>query len=177
MQRKTLQIAVLIFLLAFPAFSYAKKIPLLNFSKGEMPTDNANCSVSLSEEHSDREGDFTLRIDFDGKGEGSAGEFQPKKGSWAVYKKAKYIVFNPSDKEVEFAFSVKGAKMTNTPENRKDWKIKLPPGRSEQEVSFEGAVCDDGKTPLDISRIFIWKFRYYNSQAATVYVVKVWLED
>jgi hypothetical protein len=166
-------------LIVFSCPLAAKKMVLLDFNKGEMPTDNINCDVSLAEEHADKEGDFALKVDFKGtEGEGSCGEFKPKKASWEGFKKVKYIVFNPTGNVIsEFGFSIKGAKMTNEPDNRKDWKVELAPGRNEFTVNLPGNLCNDGKTALDFSRIYIWKFRYYKKTPATIYILKVWLED
>ena len=153
----------------------AKKLNVLNINKGELP-DDSTCPVSLSEENAEKEGEFTMKVEFDKAG--WCGFFKPKKGSWKGYTKFKLTAFNPSDKAIkEVGVCLKGAKMTNTPENRKDFKVELPVGKSEHTLVFDGVMCNDGKTPLDMSQVYIWNFDNYAEQAVTFFVVKVSVED
>lgn len=114
---------------------YAKKLNILNISKGEMPDDSSGCQIALTEEHADKEGEFAIKLVYDKRG--WAGQINPKKGSWEGFKRLKFIVYNASDKPVkDVGVVLKGAKMSNGPDNRKDFKLEYPAGRSEQELSF-----------------------------------------
>ena len=173
---KTLKVAFLC--LAFSIPGAAKSLDLLDYENNELPSDAVNCEVAFSEEHAEKQDQPALKIDFKlSTADGSAGEFKPKKNSWKCFKKLKFIAFNPSGNALKsFGFFVKGAKMTNEPDNRKDWKSELPPGRSEHSFNLPGTLCNDGKTPLDYSTIFIWKFRCKEKVPATVYILRAWLE-
>jgi len=176
--RKALMVLAVLALLG--SFASAKKMAILNFNKGEMPDDNNACTVSLSEEHGDKEGDFTLKLEFAAKSKDAtpwSAVFQPKKAAWSAFTKVKFNVFNPSDKEVKMGWMIKGAKGSNGPENRKDWEVKLPPGKSEQEIKITDVKCNDGTSPLDCSKIYIWAFWNLEEQPMTVFVQKLWLED
>jgi hypothetical protein len=162
------------------AFTYAKKMTILSFNKGEMTDDNNLTEVSLSEENAEKAGDFTLKVDFQAKTPDKTpwiASFKPKKAAWSGFTKTKFIVFNPSDKPVKIGWMIKGAKQTNGPENRKDWEVTLPPGKSEQEVKIVGVNCNDGKSPLDISQIYIWAFWNLEEKPVTIFLGKLWLED
>ncbi len=179
MIRKLIVLAAV--LAMFCGFGVARKLTLLSFNKGEMCDDNSNAQVSLSEENVEKAGDFSMKVDF-GPKTGNAGSYiavyKPKKGAWKGYTNAKMIIFNPSDKEVKIVWMIKGAKMTNTPENRKDWPLTLKPGKNDIDVKIEGVLCNDEKSPLDLSSIFI--YGYFNGtddQAVTVYIAKLYLEN
>ena len=156
--------------------SNAKALNVLNINKGELPDDTSECQASLSEENALKEGDFTLKVEFAKMG--WCGQYTPKKASWGGFKKFKFIAFNPSDKPIkDVGVCLKGAKMSNGPENRKDFKLELPVGKSEHSLVYEGAICNDGVSPLDMSKAYIWNFDNYADQKVTFFVVKVWLED
>ena len=167
---------MLVLSLSFAA--QAKKQAVLSLGKGELPDDVANCEVTLSEDNVEKTGDFSMLLKFTKKG-GWAGVDKPKKGGWDNFKTININIFNPSSKSVDtLSFMVKGAKMTNTPENRKDWTIPLKPGKNEVKIDLPGQICNDGKTPLDLSRLLRWAL-WGNSDEPemTVYIQKIWLED
>ncbi|MEI7905196.1 MAG: hypothetical protein WCI43_07270 [Candidatus Firestonebacteria bacterium] len=154
----------------------AKKMTVMSFNKGELPDDVFGCESTLSEDNVEKKGDFSLKLTFENKG--WAGLDKPKKGAWKDYLKCRFIVVNPTDKPLEgFGFMIKGAKMTNTPENRKDWAFTLKPGKNELEVPLVNVLCNDGKSTLDVSRLLRWTFLSTSSEKLEVYVQKVWVED
>ncbi len=164
---------ILMFLAAGAA---AKSTMILNVNKGELPDDSNECNVSLTEENVAKEGEFSMKVEFNKAG--WLGMFKPKKGSWSGFKKLKFIIVNPTDSVIkDVGFCVKGAKMTNTSENRKDFKFEIPAGKKEFTLNLVGEVCNDGKSPLDISQVYIWNFDNYADQKVSFYVQKVWLED
>ena len=155
----------------------AKKLTVLSINKGETPDDIKDCECTISEDNVEKTGDFSLLLKFTKTG--WAGVDKPKKGAWNTYKKVYFNVFNPSDKPVEdFGFMIKGAKMTDTPENRKDWMLTLKPGKNEFSLDLKGQICNDGKSTLDVSRLLRWCFWSHSKTAdITVYVQKIWLEE
>ncbi len=169
--------AVLALSLVLVCSAQAKKLSLLAISKGEAPDDNKRCEVSLSEDNGDKHGDFTLLLKFEQKG--WAAVDKPKKGGWSSYKTVHLNIFNPSDKALDsVAFMVKGAKMTETPDNRKDWPLALKPGKNEVVLELKGQICADGKSVLDVSHVLRWAF--YNltdTDGIVIYIQRIWLEE
>ncbi len=166
-------VSILMFLAVGAA---AKSTTILNVNKGELPDDSSECSPSLTEENVAKEGEFSMKVEFNKAG--WLGMFKPKKGSWTGFKKLKFILVNPSESVIkDVGFCVKGAKMTNTPENRKDFKFEIPAGKKEFTLNLVGEICNDGKSPLDINQVYIWNFCNYTDQKVSFYVQKVWLED
>ncbi|GEM_PF-7072837 len=179
MIRKLIVLAAV--LAMFCGVGVAKKLTLLSFNKGEMADDNSNAQVSLSEENVEKTGDFSMKVDF-GPKTATAGSyiavFKPKKGAWGAYTNAKMIIYNPSDKEVKIGWMIKGGKNTNTPENRKDWPLTLKPGKNDIDIKIAGVTCNDEKSILDLSSIFIYGFwNLTPDQAVTVYISKLYLEN
>ncbi|MEI7905195.1 MAG: hypothetical protein WCI43_07265 [Candidatus Firestonebacteria bacterium] len=162
--------------LALSASASAKKMTIMSFSKGELPDDVKSCECAMSEDNAEKQGDVSLKLSFEGKG--WAGLDKPKKGAWKDYIKCRFNVFNPTDKPLEgFGFMIKGAKMKDTPDNRKDWNFTLKPGKNELEVPLVGQICNDGKSALDVSRLLRWCFWNNSTDKLEVYVQKIWLED
>ncbi len=179
MTRKLIVLAAV--LAMFCGFGAAKKLTLLSFNKGEMADDNSNAQVSLSEENVEKAGDFSMKVEFGAKTATSGSYiavFKPKKGAWNAYTNAKMIIYNPSDKEVKIGWMIKGAKNTNTPENRKDWPLTLKPGKNDIDIKISGVTCNDEKSILDLSSIFIYGFwNLTMDQPVTVYFSKLYLEN
>jgi hypothetical protein len=156
---------------------HAKKMVCISFNKGEMPDDVNKCECTLTEENVEKTGDTSLKLTLGAHG--WAGLDKPKKGSWKDFTKCKFVVVNPTDKPIEnIGFMIKGAKMTDTPENRKDWNFTLKPGKNELEVSLVDQKCNDGKSTLDVTRLLRWCF-WNNSEneKVEIYVLKVWVVD
>ena len=102
----------------------------------------------------------------------------PKKGTWTGYKKIKFILVNPGEKTVkDVGFCMKGARAGGGPDNRKDFKFEIPAGKKEFSFTFDGDFCNDGKSPIDMSKVSIWNFDNYTDQSAAFFVLKVWVED
>ena len=178
MSGKRILFTALMLVLSLSFAAQAKKQAVLSLGKGELPDDVANCEVTLSEDNVEKTGDFSMLLKFTKKG-GWAGVDKPKKGGRDKFKAIHFNIFNPSDKPVEtLSFMVKGAKMTNTPENRKDWSLSLKPGKNEVKIDLGGQICNDGKTPLDLTRLLRWAL-WGNSDEPEmiVYIQKIWLED
>ena len=175
-KRNIMLALMLVLSLSFAA--QAKKQTVLSLSKGEMPDDVSNCEVTLSEDNVEKAGDFAMLLKFTKKG-GWAGVDKPKKGGWDKFKAVHINIFNPSDKQVDtLSFMIKGAKLTNTPENRKDWPITLKPGKNEVVIDLTGQICNDGKTPLDLTRLLRWALWSGSEEPEmAVYIQKIWLED
>jgi hypothetical protein len=176
MSRKVLvMITVLCFLAGVAS---ARKMAILSFSKGELADSNYLGEVALEDKYGEKDGDFTMKCDFQEKEKGSAiGVYQPKKAAWSGFTKVRIVMYNPNDKDVKVGWMIKGAKGTNGPDNRKDWELALKPGRSEHEISIVDVKCNDGASVLDVSKIFIWAFWGLEEKPYTVYVVKLGLEN
>ena len=176
MFKKTVMVLAVLALIC--GVASAKKMAILNFNKGEMTDDNNNTVVSLSEENAEKEGDFTLKIEFAEKAKGPwAAVFQPKKAAWAAFTKVKLEVFNPDSKDVKFGWMIKGAKGSNGPDNRKDWELIAKPGKNSFEVKITDEKCNDGTSPLDCSKVFIWALWNHEEKPITLYIQKLYLED
>ena len=177
MVSKKMLFAVLVFSLALTGAARAKNLTLLAISKGEVPEDNKGCEITISEENGEKQGDFTLLLKYEKKG--WAAVSKPVKTAWGKYKTVHFNVFNPSDKPIDgIVFMVKGAKMTDAPDNRKDWPLTLKPGKNEVVLQLKNQICADGKSVLDVTRILRWSF--YNMSDAdglAIYVQKIWLEE
>ena len=174
---KRLYIAIVACLVMVFALSVsAKSLTILNINKGELPDDSSGCDASLSEENTAKEGDFSLKLEFTKNG--WCGMFQPKKGTWTGYKKIRFILVNAGDKPVtDVGFCMKGARSGGGPDNRKDYKFEIPVGKKEFSFTFYGDMCNDGKSPIDMSKVSIWNFDNYVDQKAEFFVQKVWVED
>ncbi|MEI7905191.1 MAG: hypothetical protein WCI43_07245 [Candidatus Firestonebacteria bacterium] len=176
MFKKTVMVLALLALVCGAAS--AKKMAVLNFNKGDMTDDNNNTVVSLSDENSEKAGDFTMKCDFSEKSKSPwAAVFQPKKATWSGFTKIKLGVFNPGTEDLKFAWMIKGAKMSNGPDNRKDWELTAKPGKNLLEVKLTDVICNDGKSQLDISKIFIWALWNLEEKPVTLYFSKISLED
>ena len=73
---------------------------------------------------------------------------------------------------------IKGAKMSNGPENRKDWPVKLKPGQNSVEFPLDNVKCNDNTSPLDVSQVFIWAiWNLDDGETQTVFIQKLYLEN
>ena len=169
-----------VMLVVFCGVVSAKKMAILNFNKGEVANMNNACAVSLTEEQAEKSGEFTMKAEFEAKSSDKApwaAVMGPERASWIAYKTVNVEVFNPGDKEVKFTWMIKGAKGTDGPDNRRDWDIKFPPGKSTQQIKIANEVCNDGKSPLDLKRIYIWAFWAQDEKPVTLYFQKLYLAD
>ena len=165
-------LAVVLLLLTFGTAS-SNKMAILNFNKGEMTDDNNNTIVLLSEENTEKEGDYSLKMEFSERSKKSwSAVLKPKKDSWSGFTKVKIDVFNPENKDLKLGGMIKGVADT-----RKDWPVTLKPGKNEVEVKIADVFCNDGRTPLDINKISMWAFLNLEERPITVFILKLYLED
>jgi len=143
---------------------------ILKFDKGEMfnDFDPQKVEMSLSKEHA-KDGKVSMKLVF--KTNAGIGELKPTRAIWTGYSKVKFCIYNDSNEERELVFRVKGAKEPpNAPSNTYDVKLKLPPGESEHTINLTEAVCNDGVSRLDISRIYLYAFSNRSEKPLTIYV-------
>ena len=173
---KSTSLAMVCLAVLFSVNATAKTMFILNFNRGELPDNSSACASSLSEENAEKEGEVTLKLEFEGRG--WCGMYLPKKSSWTGFKKLKFVLVNAGETPIkDVGFCVKGARGGGGPDNRKDYKFEIPPGAKEFEFTFYGDLCNDGKSPLDTSKVVIWNFDNYKAQKVSFFVRKLWIED
>jgi len=126
----------------------AKKMYLINFDKGGMPNDSANCEFALSEEHAPK-GQIYLKVTTKTPTANDyywCGEFGPKKANWDGYDVVKFDYFNESKSPVSSAFSIRPKGSTYA--TRLDASFVMRPGKGSVEIEIAGA-CSNSGTPLD----------------------------
>lgn len=143
---------------------------ILKFHKGDVFTvvrDKAQ--VSLSKKHAKKK--YSLKLDFKG-GPTWVGEFQPQRQFWTGFSKVEISIYNDSDKERIIWFTVKGAdtKKPNAPSNTFITPLKLPPGESEHSIDLTRAICADGRTLLDYSKIYLYNFGHRSEEPFVIYL-------
>ena len=171
---------VVCFVFGITVAAFGKTMLPISFKKGELPDDVEKVDFSLSEDNPLKADDVTLKLVMSPGG--WAGVEKPKKAGWDKFKVLKINVFNPSDKTIEgFSFMIKGGKMTEGDDNRKDWIFSVKPGASVLEVKLDEEItCNDGKSKLDISRLLRWCFWNTSKQKDgefTIFVQKMVLDD
>jgi hypothetical protein len=167
-------VAGAVVLLSFSAS--AKSMKVLDIDKGEMAEAGSGTAVTMNDEHAEKTGGLSMLFEF--PGHGYIGQYKPKKAAWAGYKKIKFITFNTGEESIETVqFFLRGKTMSDGPENSKTWKMVIPPGKKEWEFPMTEQICDDGKSPLDMSVVFQWQFENDGKKPAKFFLYKIWLED
>ena len=147
----------IILMLQTPSFA-RDYMEILRFDKGDVFNDGAG-EQALSKQHG-KNGKVCMKITFKEGSEEWIGELNPGKKAWGNFKYVKFHVFNDEQEERELNFTIKGAK--EPPNDKSNWyeKIfKLKPGENDCEIALDSAVCVDGKSKLDYSKIYLYAFR------------------
>ena len=156
------------------SFAVKDSIYILRFDKGESFNDcSSGITTTLTKEHAKKK--YGMKIVWE-KG-GWVGEMGGIRSVWEGYSKVSVHIFNPSDKEAEINFCIKGAKQEepNAPSNTHFSLLKLPVGDSDHIIDLTTAMCSDGKSKLDYSRIYIWNFMNKKDEPLTIYVSELQL--
>jgi len=142
---------------------------VVKFDKGEMFSDvSPDINMSLSKEHG-KDGKISLKIIYEK--DGFLGEWKPVRAFWGDYSKLTFYIYNDSAEEKTLTLRIKGAKEPpKTPENTFEIVLKLPPKESFQEIDLKKAVCLDGKSLLDYSKIYVYSFDNKDGKPLTVYL-------
>jgi len=126
----------------------ARKMYLINFDKGGMPNDSANCEFALSEDKAPK-GQIYLKITTKTPTANDyywCGEFGPKKANWDGYDVVKFDYFNESKTPVSSALSIRP--QGSDYNTRLDANFVMRPGKGSVEIEIAGA-CSNGGSPLD----------------------------
>ncbi len=143
------------FFILLPAAAQAKKMDILNFNKGETPTDGIKAEVSLSEEHALKKNAVTLKVKATEDGGACIAECPPKKGVWGGFDFIKLGIFNPTGKPLKFIFVIK----PTTPikyQDRYDAELLVKPGKNDLEIALTGVSTNGGGALVLKDRIAIW---------------------
>jgi len=143
---------------------------ILKFDKGETFTPHDTFTeASLTKEHATEGEKYRMKITY--KGKGSVGEFGPTRAFWGDYPKVCFNVFSESPVERNMIFRVKGAKEPlNGPQNTLDAKIKVPSGESVQVIDMTKELCNDGKSLVDASKVYLYGISNREEEPLVIYV-------
>jgi len=165
-------ICVVILLILSVNISFAVKdyLYIVRFDKGEMFTDfdPQKVEVSLSKEYV-KDGKISLKINY--KDKAFVGEWKPMRAFWTGYSKINFFIYNDSNEERELIFRIKGARQpSKSPENTFETTLKLLPGYNEYSIDLTKAICNDGKSLLDLNGVYVYSFENKVEKPLTIYL-------
>jgi len=152
MKRITIAVLAIVFTVGFSGTLNAKKMNILNFDKGGMPSSKNNVEVSLAENKAPK-GQIYLKMVPIVPGELFwCGEYQPKKAVWDGFDVLKFDYFNEDKNPVNLQIVIK-PKGRETYQARFDSNIVARPGKGSVEIELIGSCGNDGnivdwKTPV-----------------------------
>jgi len=124
---------------AAPQPAAGKRAVLWGFTRGEMVRDSANVKASLAEQA--QLGGVCLKAQF--AKDSFIADWALKIKDWRPFTSLKFTAFNPSDKPVSLALTIKHAG-TKGYDTRADRTFALAPGKNELEVQLTGLANNDG---------------------------------
>ncbi|OGS21980.1 MAG: hypothetical protein A2252_00360 [Elusimicrobia bacterium RIFOXYA2_FULL_39_19] len=139
----------------------ARKLSVLNFSKGELPSSvSETVSAVLTEENIEAGDELGLKINFNGRGWCGCGKIDR---SWSGFGSFKFNAFNPQDKDLTFTLVIKDKESITNKVGRDTWIVLpfvLKPGMNNVSLDLNKAKPYGEKRDLDLSEIKTWHFSY-----------------
>jgi hypothetical protein len=159
-------------LLVGPGEAWARKEALLNFTKGQLPTDTASeGATKFSIEDCKELGGPALKIIF-ASGD-SIGDRITKVKNWKPFVSLEFEAFNPGNEKIALVFTVKHNRTTSY-QTRVDMPVPLKPGKNSIKVGIDEMLNVNGSAP-DLANVVRWYFSVEDGKAPTFYLGDLWL--
>jgi len=172
---KILTVVALVFCVISAA--NAKKLYIMNFEKGDMPSDGT--MGTLTEENTDKTNKMMLKVATEGGKSIYFGEWGAKKGNWSDYELLKFKIFNPQKDIVRITMNIGDAESQKAWDynNRAQLTFVCRPGASEQEVQIQGTATNSGRA-IELKAIKIWNMTLQptGNKDTTLYFGNIYLE-
>lgn len=166
-------LSLLVFLLlAGPADAWARKEALLNFTKGQLPTDTASDGATKFAIEDCRElGGPALKIIF-AAGD-SIGDRITKVKNWKQFATLEFEAFNPGKEKIALLLSVRHNRSSSY-QTRVDMPVPLKPGKNSIKVGIDEMLNVNGSVP-DLANVVRWYFSVEDGKAPTFFLGDIWL--
>ena len=160
-------------LLSVAAFAQpsAEKADLMNFAKGQLPTDTGSDKKFYSlVDHPDL--GKALKVEFPPSD--SFGDRAAKVTDWKRYAAVEFDAFNPEKESIKFGFNVPHRRTTSF-QTRVEVPFTLKPGKNQVRLGIDEMSNINGSAP-DLAHVTRWYIASQSDKPVTVYFGNITLE-
>jgi len=152
--------------------AFARKVALLDVSKGQMPNDTASDGLTkLSIEPCPGLDGPALKVVYHAGD--SFGDRQARVANWKEFIALEFDVFNPDQRDINLTLTVNHRRTTSY-QTRVDMPVQLKPGKNSIRIGIDELVNVNGSTP-DLTSVGRWYIACELDKTPTVYFGSIYL--